>query len=102
MEERIYTINLRKRLLKIPRWKKSKKAVDIVKDFLKKHMKSDDIRIGKNMTEKIWEGGNQKPPNKIKIKAIKNDDNIIKAELWSSVLSEELREEKTKEEKKKT
>lgn len=107
MVERIYTINLRKATLKAPRWKKSKRSVAIVREFLKKHMKVDEVKIGKSITEKIWEGGAKKIPNKIRIKAIETEEGegeekkkVVKAELLEVVLPEELKEEKTKEESK--
>jgi large subunit ribosomal protein L31e len=103
MAERIYTINLRKATLKVPRWKKSKMSVAIVREFLKRHMKADEIKIGKSITEKIWKSGNQNPPNKIRIKATETEEGegekkkkIIKAELLE-VLPEKV-EEETKEE----
>jgi len=107
MAERIFTINLRKATLNAPRWKKSKRSVAIVREFLKRHMKADEIKIGSSITEKIWESGNQNPPNKIRIKVVETEEGegeekkkVIKAELLGVVLPEELKEEK-KEEKSK-
>jgi len=105
MAERIFTINLRKATLNTPRWKKSKRSVAIIREFLKKHMKTDEIRIGKSITEKIWESGNQNPPNKIRIRAIETEEGegeekrkVVKAELLGVISPEELKEEKPKEE----
>lgn len=106
MKERIYTINIRKAISKAPRWKKSKRSVAVVREFLKRHMKGDEVKIGKSITEKIWEGGNQNPPKKIRIKAIETEEGegeekkkIIKAELLGVVFPEELKEEKKKKPK---
>jgi large subunit ribosomal protein L31e len=108
MEERIYTINIRKAILKVPRWEKSKKAVSAVRNFLKRHMKGNEIRIGKSITEKIWKGGNQNPPNKIRIHAIRTEEGegeekkiIVKAELLGVPFTEVKEEKKFKEKKKK-
>lgn len=89
--------------------KKSKKSVYFVRDFLKRHMKGDEVKIGKSITELIWEGGNQNPPSKIRIKAIETEEGegeekkkIIKAELLGVVFPEETKKEKkekSKEEK---
>ena len=109
MEEKIYTINIRKAISKAPEWEKSKKSVFFVKNFLKKHMKGDEVRIGKSITEKIWEKGSHKPPKKIRIHAILSEEGegadkkrIIKAELLGipfSVEKEKKKKEKKKEEK---
>jgi large subunit ribosomal protein L31e len=88
MEERIYTINLRKSSLKTPRWEKSKDSVAVVRNFLKKHMKSDDVKIDGSISEKIWSHGGSNPPNKIRIKVTKTDDEI-KAILWERSSEEE-------------
>ncbi len=103
MAERIFTINLRKATLKAPRWKKSKRSVAIVREFLKRHMKVDEVKIGKSITENIWEGGAKKIPGKIRIKAVETEEGegekkrkIVKAELLE-VIPEEVKEEKVEE-----
>jgi len=101
MEEKIFTINLRNAISKAPKWEKSKKSVYFVRNFLKRHMKGDEIKIGKSITELIWAGGNQNPPGKIRIKAIETEEGegdekkkIIKAELLGVVFPEETKKEK--------
>ncbi len=110
MEEKIFTINIRKSLANAPRWEKSKKGVGIVRNFLKRNMKCDEIKIGKTITEEIWKRGNQHPPSKIRIKAIETEEGegeekkkVIKAEMFGVIFPEELKKEKKekpKEEKK--
>ncbi len=104
MEEKIFTINIRKSIANAPKWEKSKKSVAVVRNFLKRHMKGDEIKIGQSITEEIWKGGNQNPPCKIRIKAIKTEEGegeekkkIIKAEMLGVVFPEELKKEKKKE-----
>jgi len=104
MDERIYTINIRKAISKAPRWEKSKRSVVAVKNFLKKHMKGDDVKVGKSITEEIWKRGNQNPPKSIRIHAVLTEDEkgkIIKAELLGVPFPEEKekKKEKKKEEK---
>ena len=102
MAERIYTINIRKATLKAPRWEKSKRSVAFVREFLKRHMKGDEIRIGKSITEEIWKSGNQNPPAKIRIHVVdreEEDKKVILAELLGVAFAEE--KEKKKKEKKK-
>ncbi|MDI6826263.1 MAG: 50S ribosomal protein L31e [Candidatus Aenigmarchaeota archaeon] len=111
MEERIYTINLRKAISKAPRWEKSKKSIAVVRNFLKRHMKGDEVKIGKSITEEIWNKGSQNPPRSIRIHAIQTEEDekkIIKAELLGVPFPAEKEkkkevkeEEKTKEEAKK-
>ncbi len=81
--ERIYTLRLKHKMKKYPRWLRSKKAVKYVRRFLARHMKTDEdkVRIDKSINEKIWERGAQKPPARIRVRAVKFDDGVVEAEL---------------------
>ncbi|MDI9624155.1 MAG: 50S ribosomal protein L31e [Methanothermobacter sp.] len=78
--ERTYIIPLRK-VKSVPRTKRAPRAIRFIREFLKKHMKSEDIILDSSINEKVWERGIQKIPPKIKIKAIKEEDGTVKAEL---------------------
>lgn len=78
--ERTYIIPLR-RVKNVPRTKRAPRAIRFIREFLKKHMKSEDIILDSSINEKVWERGIQKIPPKIKIKAIKEEDGTVKAEL---------------------
>lgn len=80
--ERTYIIPLRKEWLKAPKYKRAKKAMTAVKEFLAKHMKSDNVKIGTNLNMKLWERGIKSPPHKLKVSVIKEDDGTVKAELF--------------------
>lgn len=79
--KRTYNIPLRKEFSKAPAYKKSKKAVTGLITFLKKHMKSDNVKIGKNLNEKIWQNGIKNPPHHVEVVAIKDDEGNVKTEL---------------------
>lgn len=81
-EEQIYTIPLRD-AKKVPRWRRSKRAIDEVRAYLAKHMKaeSEQIHLDASINEKIWEKGSQSPPPRIRIKAMKFEDGVVEAEL---------------------
>ena len=94
--ERNYIVNLRKEIIKAPRQKKAKKAIRAMKEFLSRHMKSDDVKLGKYLNEHLWQNGPKNPPTRIEIKVIKEDEKVF-AELKSA--PEEKKEDK-KEKKK--
>ncbi len=91
--ERIYNIPLRKEFQKAPRHKKSSKAIRAIKEFVSKHMKSENIIIGKYLNNKIWENGPKNPPHKVSVKVTK-DENGTKVELVDA--PEEIVKEKPK------
>ena len=81
--ERTYTIPLRKEFQKAPKYKRAKKAVTAVKEFMQKHMKSKNILIGPKLNLKIWEKGIKNPPHHIKVVAIKDEkEDIVRVELF--------------------
>lgn len=81
VEEKIVTINLRKKITEKARWKRSKSVLRILKEVLKKQTKSDEIKIDKKLNEKIWSRSSERPPTKLRIKLTKLDDGSVKVEL---------------------
>ncbi|RLI71955.1 50S ribosomal protein L31e [Archaeoglobales archaeon] len=81
--ERIYSIRLRQKMKKYPRWLRAKKSVKYIRNFLSKHMKADinNVKLDASINEKIWERGSQKPPARLRIRAVKFDDGSVEAEL---------------------
>jgi len=102
-EEKIFTIPLREAYDK-PRTTRAKIAVNIVKDFLKKHMKSEKINIGKSINEAVWKRGIQKPPRRVRVHAVKEEDTIYSELLGIEIKTpskEELKKKEAKKEQKK-
>lgn len=99
--EREYTIPLRKEWMKVPRYRKTNKAVKAVKEFLVRHMKIRDgdlnkIKVDRFLNELLWMRGVKNPPSKVKVKAIKEGD-VVRAELVempANIKFKKLREEK--------
>jgi len=99
-EEKIFNIPLRDAFER-PRTRRAKIATDIVRNFLVRHMKSENIKIGNSINQEIWKRGIQKPPRKIRIHALKEED-VVYAELLGVEIKTPSKEElKKKEEKKK-
>lgn len=73
--ERIYTIPLRD-VKRVPRTKRSPKAMRYIREFIQKHMKTEDVIIDKSVNEKVWERGREKIPSKIKVRAVEEDGTV--------------------------
>lgn len=80
VEERVFTIPLRRAWI-APIKKRAPRAIKIIKDYLKKHMKSDIVSINVEVNKKVWDRGIEKPPRKIKIRATKDEDGVVRAYL---------------------
>ena len=79
--ERVYTIPLRRETQKVPPFRKANKAAKTVREFISKHMKSDNVLIGKYLNLKLWERGAKSPPHHIKVNAVKDDKGKVFVEL---------------------
>jgi len=92
--ERTYTIPLRQEYRKAPRYKRAARAMSALQAFLLKHMKGTDVKIGKYLNEEVWKDGIKNPPHKVKVTAFKEDDSVVKAELFGKEYVEKKVEKK--------
>ena len=67
-EIRVYIVPLRKRFILVPRWRRSKQAMKILREFILKHTKADKVNISQWISEEVWKRGGKNPPGKIKVK----------------------------------
>ena len=86
VEERFYTIPLRKVWIS-PRKKRAPKAARVVRQFVAKHMKiqtdldeeeeSERLVIDNEVNEKLWSRGIEKPPRKIRVRVVKDNEGVV-------------------------
>jgi ribosomal protein L31E len=96
--ERTYTIPLRREWLKSVKYKRAKKAVRAIREFLMRHMKveeMDNIKLGKYLNLILWSHGIKNPPSRVKVNVIKDDKGIVRAEIVGAPV-EKKKEEKPK------
>jgi len=87
--ERVYTINLGKVLLS-PNNQRAKRAINMIREFAARHMKSEKIKIEEDVSHLVWARGIKHPPRKIRVKLTKDDG--------GTVLISKYQEEKPKKE----
>lgn len=80
LKEQIYIIPLG-RVKRVSRWRRSPKAMKDIRAFLVHHMKSEDVRLDMSINEHVWMRGTEKPPAKIRVRAMKLEDGHVQAEL---------------------
>ena len=93
--ERVYTINLGKVLLS-PNNQRAKRAINMIREFATRHMKSENVKIEEDVSHLVWARGIRHPPRKIRVKLTKDDDGNV---LISKYEEEKQVEEKPKEKK---
>jgi len=65
-----------------PKWRRSKKAINVIQAYLVRHTKVENIKLSRWVNEAIWEKGGKNPPGKITLKVrIDKEKNIAWAEL---------------------
>ena len=98
--ERTYNVPLRKEYRKVPRWRRTKKAVSALRQFLSKHMKSEDIKLGLDVNEQLWKHGIRNPPHHIKVNATKDEKGVVNVELFGEKKVSRKKKDSKKEVKK--
>lgn len=78
--ERIYTIPLRK-AHHGTRSKRANRAIRDVRNFLTRHMKSEEVWIGNDVNEALWSRGKFRIPSRIRVRATRFDDGVIEVTL---------------------
>jgi len=106
---RTYIIPLRKEWLKVPEYKRANKAAKAIREFIVRHMKIYDrdlkkVKIDILLNNELRFRGMRKPPAKIKVRAVKFDNDIIKVslvEIPEHIRFQQVRERKKQEAEKK-
>tara|TARA_Y100000310_G_C20547404_1_gene746271 strand:+ start:79 stop:498 length:420 start_codon:yes stop_codon:yes gene_type:complete len=100
MEKGTITLRLNPLVRGVPNYKKTSKAVKKVKSLLQRHTKSEDVRIGPYLNNKLWSQGRKNPPNKIQVEITKKEDYFL-AELPDAPKPKEEEPKKGKKKEKK-
>ena len=74
--ERVYTIPLGKVLLSA-NTHRAVRAINMIKEFARRHMKTYDIKIDEEISHIIWARGVRSPPRKIRVKMTKTEEGHI-------------------------
>ena len=77
--KREYNVPLRRKVKTAPMWRRSKKAISVLKDFMKQHMKAENVIICAELNELIWARGGKCPPGKISVIALKTQVNGVES-----------------------
>ncbi|MGI9567250.1 MAG: 50S ribosomal protein L31e [Nitrosopumilus sp.] len=91
--ERVYTINLGKVLLSQSQHR-AVRAINMIKEFARHHMKVEDIKIEEDLAHKIWARGVRRPPRKIRVRMSKTDEGYVLVSQYDEELEEKAVPEK--------
>jgi len=91
-----HIVPLRKGFVKAPRHKRAQRALTVLKTFLARHLKADEIKIGQHLNEYIWSQGIRNPPGKVAISTeyvTVDGKKVAHVELQGKKFSESVRPE---------
>jgi large subunit ribosomal protein L31e len=74
--QRIYTVPLSRAWI-TARHRRTRRAVNILREFAEHHMKSSEIKIDTDLNEELWKRGITKPPRRITVKMEKDEDGVV-------------------------
>lgn len=77
-KEKIYSIPLRSFG---PKTKRTSKTVKILREYVIRHMKSDNVWMDPKLNDFLWDRGIKNPPAKIRVKAVKFEDGLVEVSL---------------------
>jgi len=97
--ERVYTVNLGKVLLS-PKNQRAKRAVNVIKEFARHHLKVEQVKIEEDVSHLLWARGIKHPPRKIRVRMTKTDEGyVLVSKYEGEEESIEKEEEKTEPQK---
>ncbi len=75
VEERVYTINLG-RVILAPDNRRAKRAINMIREFAVRHMKSEEVNIDEELNKMIWSRG-MSPPRRIRVIMSKDASGVV-------------------------
>ena len=77
---RTHVVPLR-RAFEAPRYRRSKVAVRIIREFTTRHMKAKEVKIDEEVNELLWAKGITNPPRRIKLEMERDEDGLVSVRL---------------------
>jgi large subunit ribosomal protein L31e len=82
----VFTINLSKAWL-TPQYRRTDRVINMIKEFAKRHMKNENIKIDQELNKEIWKRGKTHPPRKVRVR-MSLDDNVVLVSSYQDNLKE--------------
>jgi large subunit ribosomal protein L31e len=89
--ERIYTVPLGRAWV-AQKYRRAEKAMMLLKEFTKRHMKPTEIKIDTSVNEAMWARGIRNPPRRIRVKMTRDDEGVVTVTMAEGAEGEEVEE----------
>jgi len=91
---RVYTIRLGK-AWGTPQYRRTDRVLNMIKEFAKKHMKTDKIKIEQDLNRYVWRKGKTNPPRTVRVRMIREDDVVIVSSFTEARNAEEIKDQES-------
>jgi large subunit ribosomal protein L31e len=78
--DREYTVPLTRAWI-TARHQRTARAIRVLREYAVHHMKSSEVKIDPDLSEKLWSRGITKPPRRIKVRMTKDEDGLVRISL---------------------
>jgi large subunit ribosomal protein L31e len=92
----VYTINLGKAWL-TPQYRRTDRVINMIKEFAKRHMKNENIKIDQELNKEIWKQGKTNPPRKVRVRISLDDNVVLVSSYQESSTEKEVKNDENKE-----
>ena len=89
---RVYTIRLGK-AWGTPRYKRTDRVLNMIREFAKKHMKAEKVKIEQDLNRLLWNRGKTNPPRSVRVRMIREDEVVTVSSFGEPKNKEEPKEE---------
>mmetsp|Transcript_19686 Transcript_19686/g.36223 ORF Transcript_19686/g.36223 Transcript_19686/m.36223 type:complete len:116 (+) Transcript_19686:2429-2776(+) len=82
-----YTIHLHKRVHKVAFKKRAPRAIDEIRNFAQRIMKTKDVRIDRHLNDFVWSQGIRHVPNRVRVRLSRkrNEDEAAGEQFYTLV-----------------
>jgi len=95
-ETRIDTVNVARAWI-TPRYRRTDRVIGMIREFAKKSMKSDEVKLDQDLNRQIWRRGKTNPPRKIRLKLVKDEDGTVVVSLYDEAIQVEQDKSRSEE-----
>lgn len=95
---RIETVNLGRAWI-TPRYRRTDRVITMIREFAKKNMKSNEVKLDQDLNRQIWRRGKTNPPRKVRLKLVKDEDGAVVVSLYDEVTKDEQNKKESEESK---
>lgn len=92
----VYTINLGKAWL-TPQYRRTDRVINMIKEFAKRHMKNENIKIDQELNKEIWKQGKTNPPRKVRVRMSLDDNIVLVSSYQESSKEKEVKNDENKD-----